>query len=651
MFDEYFNTPSSAVSLIPVAGAPRAVDIAGSPSSTTIDLDVPLTSSSSTNQQQQSLIISQESSSNVQSSHSPLELIEPNNFKESMLKSSWIEALQEEIHEFERLQVWELVPFTPANIHTIEAFMNRVGYQGVVDKVSDFFIKNLAQPWQTMFKVFNRCLTRRTSGHDQTKINILQLFHAVINQTHVDYAALLWWDFVNNVFQKKEAIQYPRFTKLIIADLMKKFPNIPKRIEKDYHSIKDDVPLVMETDDFKKYKTMLMKVAVSMNQPQPVFSIQGTNRNTPRAHRSPTNSANPLEMKKRKQTVGESSSPRKSLKITIKQRQRVKKDDDDSKDRIEPRSHKENPEFVVDDDDKENSLEIRNEETQTTIPTPPSSLRKILSSDKKTNQELMDIVSIPTITTSKHLQVKKRISSKYSHLPGTLRRMCRRQGYMIQDMERLCVTTANLWETHNKIDDIPHEILKRSLQDRANDIELWKALRCKFEKSSPSNTSCREDDFHSQHDEHQDDDAPPEGEKRVKRKENVIDEDEVIPKDETPELIVEFQNVDKVVPTIFNRARIEVTLKDTLSNQFRNAKEYAYHLEQSTNFTENQIVWESRQQDIPHTIPKTLIFYGPQRNPNEPPRYLYNKDLFLLKYGNTKERKYILSLHKIKWDV
>ncbi|GKA87320.1 hypothetical protein Tco_0809031 [Tanacetum coccineum] len=116
----------------------------------------------------------------------------------------------------------------PANIHTIEAFMNRVGYQGVVDKVSAFYTKNLAQPWQTMFKVFNRCLTTRTSGHDQTKINILQLFHAVVNQTNVDYAALLWWDFVNNVFQKKEAIQYPRFIKLIVADLMKKFPNLSR---------------------------------------------------------------------------------------------------------------------------------------------------------------------------------------------------------------------------------------------------------------------------------------------------------------------------------------------------------------------------------------------------------------------------------------
>ncbi|GJW66578.1 hypothetical protein Tco_0121002 [Tanacetum coccineum] len=538
-------------------------------------------------------------------------------------------------------------PFVaPANIHTIEAFMNRVGYQGVVDKVSAFFTKNLAQPWQTMFKVFNRCLTTRTSGHDQTKINILQLFHVVLNRTHVDYAALLWWDFMNNVFLKKEAIQYPRFIKLIVADLMKKFPNILKRLEERpifYQGL--NVPLVSvyttgnvlvrgmlipdafltaeirETNDFKEYEMVFMKVDVLMNQPQPIVSTQGTHRITPSAH---------------KESLPFFASP--------VGRPRIEKDNDDSEERIEPGSHKDNPEVVDDDDDNERekkdddmgSLEIRNEETQTTIPTPLSSPRKILSSDKKTSQELTDIFSNPTTITSKHSQVKKRISSKYSHLPGALRRMCRRQGYMIQDTERKCVTTAKFWETHNKINDILHEVvpqiaenvtndliesnlkpriantiiedrdafhsevpafvskefnahapviieglfknyvqsnvvhvhpttttsteiqssatlqyqlylkMKRSLQDQADDIALWEALRRKFEKSSSFNTSCREDDFHSHHDEHQDDDAPPEGEKRdAWEEENVIDEDEVIPEDETPELIAEFQNVDK----------------------------------------------------------------------------------------------------------
>nr|GEW41182.1 retrovirus-related Pol polyprotein from transposon TNT 1-94 [Tanacetum cinerariifolium] len=34
---------------------------------------------------------------------------EPKNIKEAMANSAWIEAMQEELHQFDRLQVWELV--------------------------------------------------------------------------------------------------------------------------------------------------------------------------------------------------------------------------------------------------------------------------------------------------------------------------------------------------------------------------------------------------------------------------------------------------------------------------------------------------------------------------------------------------------------
>ncbi|GKD67111.1 retrovirus-related pol polyprotein from transposon TNT 1-94, partial [Tanacetum coccineum] len=44
-----------------------------------------------------------------------LTLVEPNNFKQAMIKASWIDAMQEEIHEFERLKVWELV-LCPDNV-------------------------------------------------------------------------------------------------------------------------------------------------------------------------------------------------------------------------------------------------------------------------------------------------------------------------------------------------------------------------------------------------------------------------------------------------------------------------------------------------------------------------------------------------------
>ncbi|GKE65063.1 hypothetical protein Tco_1519224, partial [Tanacetum coccineum] len=34
---------------------------------------------------------------------------EPKNIKEAMADSTWIEAMHEELHQFDRLQVWELV--------------------------------------------------------------------------------------------------------------------------------------------------------------------------------------------------------------------------------------------------------------------------------------------------------------------------------------------------------------------------------------------------------------------------------------------------------------------------------------------------------------------------------------------------------------
>nr|GEV33119.1 hypothetical protein [Tanacetum cinerariifolium] len=340
--------------------------------------------------------------------------------------------------------------------------MNRVGYQGVIDKVSAFYMKNLAQPWQTMFKVFNHCLTTRTSGHDQTKINILQMFHAVINQTNVDYAT-----------------------------------HIPQRIEEDYHSIKDDIPLV------------------------------------------------------------------------------------------KARSHKDNPEHADDDDDKD--------------------------ANKVDEEEGGEMGSLETRTEE----------IKYGHLLGVLRRMCRRLGYMIQNMERKCITTKWFWKTNKEVNQVLHhgvlqlaekateDLIKNNLkpciattiiEDRdAFHSELPDLVSQEFNTQAPL---IIEDLFNNY----------------LQSNETVIDEDEVILEDETHKLNIKLQDVDKHVLTIYDYARMKATMNDALSNQFKNAKEYAYHLEQTTNFMENQIVRKSRQEDIRRLVPRPLVFFGPQRNLNEPPR-------------------------------
>nr|GEW08532.1 retrovirus-related Pol polyprotein from transposon TNT 1-94 [Tanacetum cinerariifolium]GEW08956.1 retrovirus-related Pol polyprotein from transposon TNT 1-94 [Tanacetum cinerariifolium] len=261
--------------------------------------------------------------------------------------------------------------------------------------------------------------------------------------------------------------------------------------------------------------------------------------------------------KKRKQTARELSSPYKSFKITIRQKQVVEgeKDGDESDDRLEPGSHKKNPEHVDNDDDKEKLYET-----------------KYANMAPKIIEELF-------------------------------------KNYLQSNVIRVHPTTTTLTETTSSA-DLQQELylkMKRSLQDQAHDPVLWEVLKCKFEKFSTSNTSCM-DDIHSQrHDDHQEDDAPPEGDKRVERhkaskslkytrgslskhstkdfttyvskqqqqqewdawvEETVIDEDEVVPEDETPNLITELQNVDKHVPTIFDRTRMKVILNDMLSNQF-----------------------------------------------------------------------------------
>ncbi|GJY88687.1 hypothetical protein Tco_0503315 [Tanacetum coccineum] len=62
---------------------------------------------------------------------------------------------------------------------------------------------------------------------------------------------------------------------------------------------------------------------------------------------------------------------------------------------------------------------------------------------------------------------------------------------------------------------------------------------------------------------------------------------------------------------------------------------------------ENQIVWESREQKLIPQEPEkeALVFLSPQRNPNEPPRFLWNKDLFYLKNGKTETKNYQIKIN------
>ncbi|GKE06228.1 retrovirus-related pol polyprotein from transposon TNT 1-94 [Tanacetum coccineum] len=138
----HYMTPGT--SSTGLAAALRDEVLVDSPVSTSIDHDAPSTSIPSSQKHEHSPIISQgfeespktstfhddplnespqEDSISQGSSSNQLETdsmwcyfdafltsVEPKNFKQVMTEPSWIDAMQEEIHEFERLKVWELVP-------------------------------------------------------------------------------------------------------------------------------------------------------------------------------------------------------------------------------------------------------------------------------------------------------------------------------------------------------------------------------------------------------------------------------------------------------------------------------------------------------------------------------------------------------------
>nr|GFA27336.1 hypothetical protein [Tanacetum cinerariifolium] len=133
MFDELLNPPPSVVNQAPKVIAPIAevipqvdADSTGLPFLKTVDQDAP----SPTHMGNDSLLgipileVSAAQSSSTASPQSILQLHEqalfcyynafltyvvPKTYKEALTQSCWIEAMQEELNEFERLEVWELI--------------------------------------------------------------------------------------------------------------------------------------------------------------------------------------------------------------------------------------------------------------------------------------------------------------------------------------------------------------------------------------------------------------------------------------------------------------------------------------------------------------------------------------------------------------
>ncbi|GKB75227.1 retrotransposon protein, putative, ty1-copia subclass [Tanacetum coccineum] len=141
LFDELLNPSpsvdrpaSKVIALIAEIVALEPAASTGSPSSTTVDQDAPSPSNSQTTPETQSPVIPNDTKDHpldniISELERPVSIrlqlheqalfcyydafltsVEPKNYKDALTQACWIEAMQEELNEFERLEVWELIP-------------------------------------------------------------------------------------------------------------------------------------------------------------------------------------------------------------------------------------------------------------------------------------------------------------------------------------------------------------------------------------------------------------------------------------------------------------------------------------------------------------------------------------------------------------
>ncbi|GJV97678.1 retrovirus-related pol polyprotein from transposon TNT 1-94 [Tanacetum coccineum] len=152
-------------------------------------------------------------------------------------------------------------PFvSPPSGDTIMDFVNELGYLEVIHFVSSMAVNHLYQPWREILSMINQCLIGKTSGNDRPKYSVLQMIWGIITSINVNYAELMWEEFVQPMQtfltdkanlgsptkkgrkDKPHVIPYCRFTKLIICHLGR-IHNIHQRSASSFHLAEEDLGL------------------------------------------------------------------------------------------------------------------------------------------------------------------------------------------------------------------------------------------------------------------------------------------------------------------------------------------------------------------------------------------------------------------------
>nr|GEU82710.1 hypothetical protein [Tanacetum cinerariifolium] len=126
----------------------------------------------------------------------------------------------------------------------IIAFICFLRHSAAIRTLANVNINKLYQLWRSFASIINKFLTGKSSGYDSLRLSQAQILWGLYHKRNVDYAYLMWEDFVYQVehknHKKSNEMYYPRFTKVSIHHFMSKDPSIPKRNKVNWHYVRDD---------------------------------------------------------------------------------------------------------------------------------------------------------------------------------------------------------------------------------------------------------------------------------------------------------------------------------------------------------------------------------------------------------------------------
>ncbi|GJR88454.1 hypothetical protein Tco_0212465 [Tanacetum coccineum] len=159
-------------------------------------------------------------------------------------------------------QQFKELPFEEA----ILTFLRDLGHSGEIKVITDVNVNKLHQPWRSFAAVINKCLSGKSTGYDSLRLSQAQILWGMYHKKNVDYACLLWEDFVyqveNKNVKKSNEMYYPCFTKVIVNFVMTKDQSIPRRNKVNWHFTRDDymfttIKVVSRHEDTQLYGAIL----------------------------------------------------------------------------------------------------------------------------------------------------------------------------------------------------------------------------------------------------------------------------------------------------------------------------------------------------------------------------------------------------------